>query len=527
MKSNLGIFLILAISFSFFSLIQTANYSFLCPDSFYHAKIASFLANGKLIKNFPWLPFTILAENYSDHHFLYHLSLVPFFKFLGNVWGIKIATLFFATFFICFFYWFLKKFKIRFPFFWTFLLLTSPSFLTRLNLAKTPSFALIILFLGLYFLFKRNFLLLGIISYLYVLSYNTWPILLISTIIYSFAWAIKKIFDQNLKFDLKILRLFFVKENIYLFLSSFFGVILGHVLNPYFPQNLYFNFVHIVKIGLKNYQNILPVGAEWYPFDPLSLVSSNLFIFTLWVVSIGWFLISLKKSKLPFSGQRTKAITFFILSSLFFLYTIKSRRNIEYFVPLAISFSSFSLNNLLKKFPWKLYLSQFKNLKEFPYNLMSAILGVFVFTIFIYAGNSFLKNVWQEKIKEFSGGWRVNKFKNVSEFLKENTKEGEIIFHSSWDEFPPLFYHNDKNYYIVGLDPTFMYEKNKPLYWIWQNITKGKQKENLSSVIKEIFKSKYVFVRADHEEMKKNLEKDKNFEKIYQDEDGVVYKIKD
>jgi hypothetical protein len=72
-----------------------------------------------------------------------------------------------------------------------------------------------------------------------------------------------------------------------------------------------------------------------------------------------------------------------------------------------------------------------------------------------------------------------------------------------------------------------MYEKNKPLYWIWQNITKGKQKENLSSVIKEIFKSKYVFVRTDHEEMKKNLEKDKNFEKIYQDEDGIVYKIKD
>ena len=559
-----GYFVIFLISFFLFLSFQTAGKTFNCPDSFYHAKIASFLAEGKLIKNFPWLPFTILANNYSDHHFLYHLILVPFVKIFNNFLGIKIATLFFATSFILIFYWFLKKFKIKFPFFWTFLLLTSSTFLTRLNLAKVPPFALIILFFGLYALFKRKYFLLALISFVYVWAYNTWPILLVAVIIYCFSFAFKKLIDKwqkfslNPKFEIRnskqsqnpkhlfgslgfriwnlfrnwkliignLIRYFFTKNNLKLILSCLAGIIIGLVVNPYFPQNLYFNWVHIVKIGLKNYQNILTVGVEWYPFEPVPLILTNLFVFVPWLVSIGWFFISFKKTKLLFSGQKTKTITLFILSFLFFLYTLKSRRNIEYFVPLAVSFSAFSLNRLFKNFLWKDYFAQFKNLKEFPYNLMSVILGAFILTIFAFALNSFLENIWQAKVKEFSGGWSFDKFKNVSLFLKENTKEGEIIFHSSWDEFPPLFYHNDKNYYIAGLDPTFMYEKDKSLYWIWQNITLGKQKKNLAKTIKEIFKSRYVFIRSTHEKMKENFEKDENFEEVYKDEEGVVYKIK-
>ncbi len=540
-KSGLfGYFSIFLISFLFFSSLQLANKTFLCPDSFYHAKIASFLSNGKLIRNFPWLPYTILAENYSDHHFLYHILLIPFVKLFGDQTGIKVATLFFATFSIFIFYWLLRKFKIKAAFVWTFLLLTSSVFLTRLNLAKVPPAALSVLFLGLYALFKRKYLLLGIISFVYVWLYNTWPILFVATILYCFANAFKKIIDkwqiifQNLKsFKFRILILgfkiffknFFAKENLGLIISCLFGIVCGLVINPYFPSNLYFNWVHIVKIGLKNYQNILSVGAEWYPFEPTNLILNNLFIFAVWFIAIGWFFVSFKKSSLLFSGQKAKTLSLFIFSSLFLIFTIKSRRNVEYFVPLAILFSSFSLNRLFSNFPWKEYFSQFK-VKEFPYNLMSFILGFFLLVIFVFCSFSFFEKVWAEKIKEFASGASFDQFKKVSEFLKENTQKGEIIFHSSWDEFPPLFYHNDKNYYIAGLDPTFMYEKNKALYWIWFNIVSGKQKNNLSKTIKENFNARYVFVQANRQKMKENLDQDKDFEKVYEDKEGYVYKIK-
>src|SRR3989338_4170402 len=53
-------------------------------DSLYHAKIVEFLSQGILVKNFPWLPLTLLANYYTDHHFLYHLILVPFVLFFDH-----------------------------------------------------------------------------------------------------------------------------------------------------------------------------------------------------------------------------------------------------------------------------------------------------------------------------------------------------------------------------------------------------------------------------------------------------------
>lgn len=526
-KEIIGLFSIFIISFFLFLSFQTAGETFLCPDSFYHAKMASFLAQGKLIKDFPWLPYTIFKENYSDHHFLYHLLLIPFVLVLKPFWGVKIATLFFATLTIIVFYWFLKKFKIKGAFVWTFLLLTSPVFLTRLNLAKVPSVILIVLLFGLYSLFEKKYLLLSIISFVYVWFYNSWPILLVAIIIYCFSSAIKKIIGEEKKSLNLFLKHLFSKENIILFFVCFFSLAAGLIINPYFPKNLYFNWVHIFKIGLKNYQNLLPVGAEWYPYEPIQLILSNLFIFIPWLTALGWFLVSFKKNKSPIFEQKVENFFLFIFSSLFFIYTIKSRRNVDYSVPLAILFTSFTFNNLFSYLPWRDYFSQLKKIKIFPYNLMTSFLIVSFLTIFLFAGISFLKDVWLAKINEFAGGANFNKFKKAAEFLKENTQTGEIIFHSSWDEFPPLFYHNDKNFYIAGLDPTFLYERNKSLYWLWFNIITGKQKKDLAKTIKNNFKARYVFIQKKYEEMKNNFGKDENLKKVYEDEGVWIYKIKD
>jgi len=569
-----GYFFIFFFSFLLFLSFQTAGQTLLCPDSFYHAKMASFLAEGKLIKNFPWLPYTILAKNYSDHHFLYHLILIPFVLFLNPLWGIKIATLFFATLTMIIFYWFLKKFKVRGAFVWTMLLLTSSVFLTRLNLAKLPAAALPVLFFGLYALFKKKYLLLTIISFIYVWLYNTWPILLVAVITYCLASALKKVIDnwpkiclnlkhpapsfgqhrisnnpetevpakvktakrfefrirnlfRNWKLGFEILKLFFTKENIWLILTCLLGVIAGLVINPYFPQNLYFDWVHIVKIGLRNYQNLLPVGIEWYPYNPIHLILNNPFILIPWLISLGWFLVSFKKrnDSLIF-GQKTENICLFVLSFLFFIYTIKSRRNVDYFIPLAVLFTAFSFNNLFSNFPWKDYFSELKKINIFPYNLMNAFLVFSLLIIFLFSGFSIFKIVWQAKKQEFAGGANFNHFQGAANFLKKTAESGEIIFHSSWDEFPMLFYHNDKNYYIAGLDPTFFYEENKSLYWLWFNIVIGKQKKHLAEAIKNNFKASYVFIQENHKAMKNNFAEDKNFEMVYEDKEGSIYKIK-
>ena len=97
---------------------------------------------------------------------------------------------------------------------------------------------------------------------------------------------------------------------------------------------------------------------------------------------------------------------------------------------------------------------------------------------------------------------------------------------------------------MVGLDPTFMYQYNKELFWQWLNITQGnppltypyseKIKENkekfdydLAKIIKKNFHSSYVFINKDRPAMKENIEKNKKFKLIYQDKEATIYQIEE
>ena len=129
--------------------------------------------------------------------------------------------------------------------------------------------------------------------------------------------------------------------------------------------------------------------------------------------------------------------------------------------------------------------------------------------------------------RDLSSGTPFAQFKGIGNWLKTNTPRGSIVLHSDWDESPVLFYQNDWNYYIVGLDPTFMYEYNKDLYWKWVNITTGKGVDDMTKVIKNELRVQYVLATSDHQDMDKLFKDNEDFEKMYEDEEGKIYKIKD
>ena len=88
--------IILAAYFLFFWLQSAPVLS--DPDSFYHAKIGQILANGKILHEFPWLNFTTLKDNSVDHHFLYHIFLIPFVSlFPDPLAGLKFSVVVIGT----------------------------------------------------------------------------------------------------------------------------------------------------------------------------------------------------------------------------------------------------------------------------------------------------------------------------------------------------------------------------------------------------------------------------------------------
>ncbi|MBT4277895.1 hypothetical protein HOD96_04075, partial [Candidatus Falkowbacteria bacterium] len=484
-----------------------------------HAKVSMLISEQGIIKSFPWLQQTSLKENYTDHHFLYHLFLIPFVKFSDPLVGVKFAQALLSAFFILVFYWFLKKEKIKLPIFWVILLLTNSPFLFRISLVKANALSLIFLFLGLYFIFNKKYLLLFISSYLFVLSYGGWPLLGFFALIYLLAQKIQErintqTFYKRIIFKLNFLKNYFEKqEKKKIFFACFLGLTTGLIVNPYFPENLYFYLEQTIKIGIINYGDKINVGGEWYAYEFLDLFKDSGIVLIIYFIAIVLFLVSFKK-------QNLKSGTLFLISLFFLAITFKSRRYVEYFIPFSVLFGAFSLALSLHDKEIRNTFFWFRKKRKRTIAVLSVLI--------LFAGFSeviFIKDIAKTK-NDLANGSNLSLYKGASEFIKNNSSQGAVIFHADWDDFPSLFYHNSHNYYLVGLDPTFMYSYNPDLYNEWASITLGEDNIDLHNKIKNHFKADFVFLDSGHLSFNQNLAINKNFKLVYSDHEAKVYKVR-
>lgn len=514
----LSFLLLIFISFVFLAWLQYSP-SFACPDSYYHMKMAMLIKEGGIVKNFPWQQFTIFQKYYIDHHFLFHLLEVPFILFLNPVVGIKLSVIVFATLSIVVFYWFLRKQKVRFAHAYAFILLLTTPFTFRISLARAQSLAVIFLILALYLIFHYHPRWLFILSFLFVWLYDGFPLILILCFIFALVDLIfaltkrKKERSESRKIKLLFWQSIFQNRGIKLFLSCLGGVVAGIVINPYFPKNLYFFWYHIVKIAIINYQKIIGVGAEWYPYKFIDLTSNTVLVSILLIIALVLFFLNLRK-------QNRQTITLLLIFLSFFILTLRSKRNMDYYAPFALLFSISVINQSISKINLKEF---FNKAIEFYFKRKILITIILVYILAVVP-SIVIRDIKITK-GDLDGGWPYYKFFKSMEWLKTHTPEGSIVVHSSWDEFPLLFYHNTWNYYILGLDPTFMYEYNKDLYWKWVDLTNGKPEEKIYEIIKNDFHSSYVFVKSGHPAMTTALENDSRIDLVYQDEEASIYQL--
>ncbi|MFH1535033.1 MAG: hypothetical protein ABIF80_03540, partial [Patescibacteria group bacterium] len=488
-----SIMVIFVIAFGVFFYIQYTP-AFPDPDSFYHMKMSLLIRDGNLAQGFPWLSdYTILGEAYTDQHFLYHVFLIPFVSIFEPAIGIKIATVFLGAMLITVFYWLLKKEKIRFAWGYSILLLFVEPFTFRISLAKAPSVSLIFLLVILWCLFNYRSKFLFIASAIFVCAYGGFLLAVVLTGVFGLVSILYDLRKNKTSGLLKnffgnqkswIMRIFTGKE-LGLLLVSVMGVLVGLVINPYFPNNLAYYWAQLVQIGIVNYQNIIGVGGEWYPYTITELIPNTVFLFLVFIFALVVYFSTLKK-------QDKKSTTLLVLAIFFLVLTLKSRRYVEYFVPFSMLFGAFALNPIFKN----VRISKLvKKIPSFYYSrriVFTILLIYFIVTIPAIA----LRDLKQER-NSFENGIPYNKFESASKWLEQNTPKDSIVLHSDWDEFPILFYHNSHNRYIVGLDPTFMYVYDEDRYWKWVNITIGKESDDLYDIITKDFQNATVFLEKD------------------------------
>ncbi len=532
----LGYFLIFGLGFIVFLYVLHPP-GILGPDSFYHTKMALMIKDQGLIHDFPWTQFTTYNDLFVDHHFGYHFLLIPFLKLptpknldtfsaeIDPLIKAKLATAFFAALVFLIIYWFCRYLRIKKPIPWTLTgFLVSP-FLLRLSLIRAPAISLLILILGFYFILRKKYLGLFILSFFYVWIYGTWPLMLITVFIYCLANAVKNLnqFPTSISkflFSIKnLIYYFFSKNNLKLLSICILGLGAGLIINPYFPKTIPFYWFQTVKIAFLNYQNKVGVGAEWYPFGPETFFLSTLPILLPWIISFAWFIFSRKQ-------QKTSSWFFAFLSSFFLLYTLKARRNIEYFVPSAIFFSGIIFSQIAEKINWLNIKNRFKRYFQGPENIFYFITTIFLIILICFFLGFYLNSSIKKLHNSYVQSRPLDYLQKASYWLKNNTQKGEIVFQSKWSIFPELFYFNTQNYYINGLDQTFMYEKNKNLYQTWLDLVSHKvSPDQTAQILKEKFQASYVLVDKGSEKFGKLLKKSKSLKEVYQDEQVIIYEV--
>ena len=447
-------------------IVIEARPQFPDPDSFYHAKMALIVRDQGFIHQLPWLQYTVLATDYVDYHLGYHLLLVPFVTLFDPLVGMKVSAGLFGLIAFYALYRFLKWMKAPHPEILVGLAVLSSSFLHRMSLPRAPALSVAILLWCTYALIDRRPWMITASAAVYVWFYYGWPLLIPLTMAVLVA-------------DLMLARLEEQKMSFWHSLSSvarrqrrsigqlLLGVVIGLVVNPYFPNNIFATARDVFKLAVVNYHQVIPVGMEWYPTTPEDFLVASPFLVVFFAISCALLLaVAATQKEVPRRAQMFSLFTVMLLSGGFFVLTLKSNRFIEYAVPfltLAAGglftfwlpfFNRELLPGLRKWFSWR------------PGKWL--VSGVVVLAVASFALTE-VKNALPNK-QHFT----ESAFAPVTEWIKQNIPQGELVFHNGWDFSLILFYLDDSHRYLVGLDPTYMYDAFRSDYDIWSDLVTGK-----------------------------------------------------
>ena len=457
-------------------------------DGYYHIKLAYLMRTEGLKPDFPWLPLTILnANEFYDHHFLFHVELI-LFTFGDLRLGAKWAAVIFASLsFLALWYLFHRQ-RIPFGWLWALALLgISEAFLYRMSITRAQSLSLGVLALGLAWMFEGKNRHLGVLAFLYVWLYDAFPLLPVLAILHMLVIAL-----LERRFEYRPL----------LFITA--GVILGLLINPYFPNNIVFSFRHMLPKLTE--ATSVSVGNEWYPYDTGQLLRNSLP--ALIAFGSGILALGLSERKMD-----VRTGTGLLAALLFGLMLFQARRFIEYFPPFALIFAAFAWAPLFQRpEPVPASPAQPNLWKSLPALILIIAVALSAFTTLPAA---------QESIRRSKP---YDLYADASAWLEENSRAGERVFQTDWDDFPRLFYYNTHNTYLVGLDPTYMQLYDQETYDLWVLITRGEVQQP-SQYIANHFQSQYVHSDLKHGNFIREAEQDPGLREVYRDDQAVIFEV--
>lgn len=516
------------------TFLQTRTTAICCGDwdGYYHIRWSALLWENfqqfKGLPTFEWLPLTVLnPTDYADHHFLFHLLQIPFLWIFEPVTAAKISTIFYATLAIFSVYWLIYRYGVKHQLIWlAAILVCANAFYYRMNMGKAPPLTIIITVLGIHLLFQRKYAWLLPLMFAFVWTYSLFPLLLFAAII----WVIIIAWNER-RFEWRPLA------------YTGGGMILGNLINPYFPNNILLFVEHFNQKFKVGSDFVVAVGGEWYPYSGMELLMN--FPIALLAMLIGYILFVPRDGKLP-----EKAAFFLMFTTILLAAQFRSKRFAEYFPPFAILFAAFAWNaftspktvELPEDFRREIdpyldapVLTEREAWRDAARRATPWVVGIALCIFWFYNLTGLHSLGFNEAgmIDNITGNEPADKYRGAMEFATgldetgaENIPRGERIFNCTWDDFPKLFFFNTKHSYVYGLDPNYLYTENPDLYTLLKDLTEGKV-DDPAPLIRDRFGANYIFADAkENTDMIAKALESGWVETIYEDDEARLFKIR-
>ena len=549
-------YLQLLLIFSFFFLVFIAVYFSVSTlsstdDHFFHFRFVEQMQQNGFFQSFwdfPSIYFSKMAQGnayFVYYNFLFYLVILPFTFITPLYLGIKLYAVFAVALAIVLLYYCLKKFEIKNPLILTLVItaITSTAALWRFFLSRPYALAPSILLVLLLFLYKRNYVGVFIVSLLYMYWHSATFFMPICVAVAFY--VIERFYGQ--KGDRKNL------------LSAAAGAVVA-VGGTYLVSSGFLHYMRDIIFGtfidtILGHKVAIAEGSELYPMDFFNFVQANALIFSAFVTVLVVDLynyIAFKfraltadtyLSGLP-ENRRILQMTVLILSAIFFLGTVAvSGRFGDYFTFFAGLYIALSFD----------YIRRSITISGSAILRRGVSIGLSVVLIYLFVSSMLFL---QQRI---GYGARPFEFYGSGQWLKTNTKPGDIVMQTNWSWFTGLYYYSPKNNYALGLEPRFMYTYNPELYWTWQHIAfngymcneeicdEAAQKQKvafkdnataleyaktegnkIAEAMKESFHSSYIVTSRDFLVLGFILDHNKNFSKEYYDQiyGYMIYSVK-
>ncbi len=463
-------------------------------DGMYHIRYAWLYRQKGVFTDFPWMQFSIAKDTWADHHFLYHLLLMPFAG--GDLlFGMKLSAVFFGTIALSACTLYLIAHRVRFA--WVYgivLLLASDFFLFRVSMPRSISLSLIFLLLALWCFERNHHRLLFGVAFAYIWTYQT-AIALVPMAVVAVVWGRW----QEGVWEWRPL------------LYTTGGIFFGLTLHPFAPDTFSFFAFHFSSAFPSQHLADIPLIPEWRG-TTLAL---------LWQRNYPAFLLGLVLPVLLLSQRKhwPRDIGVLLAGTLaLWGVSLRAERMLEYGVAFAV---------LLGARLFDAAIVQRWNADALPFLASKAKARLVVLCL----GLLCLSFLWfgtqkHQDFHRYAFDIRPDIAQDASRWLKANTPAGAIVYHTDWAGFSYLFFHNTHNHYIAGLSPLFLAGWKPRLFRDYQTINQGRSHDP-ARWIRTLFRARYVmlFAAAGDVALAQQLSLDPLVKEVYADSNTKIFEI--